>query len=294
MRIYHKAVVGLALSALALPGLMQSALADPPQIQKIVLKPDVAALLKQSTDVYKRMKSYRHTALLVIEGKNPANGQVIKQETRFTLALERPNKFAYKNDVKPTAAAVSDGKTFINFRGTDVPQYTKQSAPADFKGINIVDDVTFEPMATYLIALMLQGDALADKDVRAAIERASLKPATVTENGKKWQVLVFPFGQGQQDPTEIYFNAEDHLIGKAVQRLTQFDITIVETFENVSANKPVEASVFQYTPPDNAKHVEKFIPVQKPDDARNTPRRTFKPVLTSLEKVDRAHSRNKE
>ena len=280
MLIYRQVVLGLALTMLTLSAQTRPALADPPIVPKTSVKPEVAALLKQSTDVYKKMKSYRHTALFVFEGKNPTTGEAVKKETRFTLALERPNKFAYKNDSQPISAAVSDGKTFINFRGSDVAQYTKQTAPADFKGINIVDDVVFEPLATYVIALMLQGDALADKDVRVAMEKATIKPGTVTENGKKWQVLLLPFGQ--VDPTEIYFNAEDHLIGKAIQHISQFDIKVVETYENVSINKPIDSAVFQYTPPETAKRIEKFVPVQKPDDARNLPRPNVRPVLTSV------------
>ncbi len=280
MRFYRQVALGLALATLTLSARIGPALADPPTVLKSSLKPEVATLLKQATDVYKKMKSYRHTALFVIEGKNPTTGETVKRETRFTLALERPNKFAYKNDSHPVSAAVSDGKTFINFRGSDIAQYTKQTAPADFKGINIVDDVTFDPLATYVIALMLQGDVLADKDVRLALERATLKPGTVTENGKKWQIVSMPFGQ--QDPTEIYFNAEDHLIGKAVQRIAQFDVKIVETYVDVSINKPINAAVFQYTPPETAKRIEKFVPVQKPNDARNMPRHHASPVLTNL------------
>lgn len=275
MRLYHQTVVGLALTALALPGPLRPALAEPQATKSVSLKPDVAALIKQSTDTYKRMKSYRHTAIFVIEFKNPMTGAAVKQENRYTLALERPNKFVYKNDTQPTAAAVSDGKTFINFRGGDTPQYTRQTAPADYKGINIVDDVTFEPLATYVIALMLQGDPMADKDVRAALEKASLKPGAVTENGKKWQVLSMPFGP--QELTDIYFNAEDHLIGKCVQHIEPQGAKIVETYENVSINKPIDPTVFQYTPPEGAKRIEKFLPAQKPDDARNAPSRRSRP-----------------
>jgi outer membrane lipoprotein-sorting protein len=276
MRLSASILLGLALTTLLLPGPTRPALAAPPIAPKSSVKPDVAALLKQSTDVYKKMKSYRHTALFVVEGKNPTTGAAVKQETRYTLALERPNLFAYKNDSRPLSAAVSDGKTFVNFRGGETLQYTRQKAPADFKGINIVDDVVFEPLATYVIALMLQGDALADKDVRDAMEKAVLKPATVTENGKKWQVLSVPFGQ--QDPTDFYFNTEDHLIGKAVQKIAQFNVKVTETFENVSINKPLDAAVFQYTPPEKASRIEKFLPTQKPNDARNRPRRLPTPL----------------
>lgn len=280
MRLSRQAVLGLALTALVLPGSAARLLAEPPAAVKSSLKPEVAALIKASTDIYKKMKSYRHTAVVVLEGKDES-GVTRKQETRYTLALDRPNKFVYKDDSKPATAAVSDGKTFINYKSSDTPQYTKQTAPTDYKGINIVDDVTFEPLATYIIALMLQGDALADKDVRAALEKATLKPGTVTENGKKWQVITFVFGGDA--PTDVYFNAEDHLIGKSIQKLDQFDIKIVETYENVSVNKPIDATVFQYTPPANAQKVEKFRPVQKPDDARNSLPTRSHPVLTAMD-----------
>ena len=133
----------------------------------------------------------------------------------------------------------------------------------------------------YVIAPMLQGDALADKDARSALEKATLKPGTVTENGKKWQVLTTVFGQ--LEATEIYFNAEDHLIGKTVIHVAQQGFKAVETFENVSINKPIDAAVFQYTPPEGAKRIEKFLPAQKPDDARNRPRRNSRSVLTGLQ-----------
>lgn len=282
MHLYRQAVLSIVLAAFALPGAIQLALADPPAVKKNSLKPDVAALIKQSAEVYKKMKSYRHTALFVIEFTDPATGIVRKRENRYTLALERPNKFAYKNDTQPTAAAVSDGKTFINFRGDETGetrQYTKQNAPADFKGINIVDDVTFEPLATYIIALMLQGDSLADKDVRMGLEKATLRPGTVTESGKKWQVLSMPFGR--QERTEIYFNTEDHLIGKCVQDLGLQGAKITETYENVSIDKPIDSAVFQYTPPAGAKRIEKFLPTQNPNDARNMPRRNSRTVLSA-------------
>jgi outer membrane lipoprotein-sorting protein len=232
------------------------------------LKPDVAALLKQSTDLYKKMKSYRHTAKWSFTTK--AQDSEIHDDVTFTLALERPNRFVYKMDSKslifPPAAAYSDGVNFINFKARNVPtptkQYTKVPAPASYKGINIVDDVEFQPIATYVIALMLQGDALADKDVRAAMEKATLKPP-VTENGKKWQVIEMVFGP-EETLIDLYFGQDDHLIGKANQT---GDTRITESIESVKIDKPIEASVFQYTLPPDAKRVERFSAPQRIDDA---------------------------
>jgi len=289
MRLPHQAILSLALAACVLSGTTRSVFAGPPTAAKSSLKPEVAALLQLSTAVYKKMKSYRHTALYVVEGINPTSHTTIRQEYRFTLALDRPNKFVYRADTDPVAAAVSDGKTFINFRGRQTGQnreYTQANAPADYKGIDIVNAVNFDPLGTYLIALMLQGDLLADKDVKSNLEKAALKPTTVTENGKKWQVMTTVFST--LGPTEIYFNAESHLIGKVVLHPTVVPIKITETYENVSIDTPIDPTVFHYTVPKDAKRLDKLTPIvpakvtpiQKPDDARNMPRRNTGSVLT--------------
>ena len=38
--------------------------------------------------------------------------------------------------------------------------------------------------------------------------------------------------------------------------------------ENVRVDKPVDAALFQYSPPADAKKVDKFTGVQRPTDAR--------------------------
>jgi len=243
--------------------------------KKADLKPDVAAIVKQSTSVYAKMKSYRHTAKWNISVKSPEGEK--HEDLNFTLAMERPNRFVYKMDSTSQffapVAAYSDGTTFINFKAklapTPTQEYTKTAAPADYKGINIVDDVEFQPIATYVIALMLQGDALADKDVRAALEKASVKPS-VTENGKKWQVVEMLFGPSEA-PISLYFGQDDHLIGKAVQKADPQDVNntkITETIEGIKIDKAIEPATFQYTLPSDAKQVQRFSAPQRPNDAR--------------------------
>ena len=269
--------VGLVTGLAAIQaGTLAAPLQDAKEEQKSELKPDVAALLKQSTDVYKQMKSYRHTAKWSISVKGPEGD--VHEDLTFTLALERPNRFAYKMDSKsqffPPVAAYCDGTTFINFKAKGQPtptrEYTKTKAPAGYKGINIVDDVEFQPIATYIIALMLQGDALADKDVRAAMEKATVKPP-VTENGKKWQVLEMPFGS-EGVPIDLYIGQDDHLIGKATQLpgkpAPQGDTKITEVVDSIKINQPIEANTFQYVLPADAKQVERFSAPQRPNDAR--------------------------
>src|SRR5579884_36453 len=250
---------------------------------KSALKPEVAALINQATATYKNLQSYQHTAVMAAVGKGPQGD--FRSEVTYTLALERPNKFAYRvdqlpEDAVPVSEAVCDGKTFFNYRLIEGhgKQYIKTPAPATYKEINIVDDVLFEPLATYVIALMLQGDALADKDVRAALEKATLRP-NVMEGGKTWQVLVVPFGPNEA-PYEFYFDSETHRLARAVTRPPRregqrfYIESLTETVDNVSLNKPVDASVFQYAPPEDAREVKKFSTPgeQPPGTARRDPR----------------------
>jgi thiol-disulfide isomerase/thioredoxin len=223
---------GLALSAVALSMGLHPARADDP-------KPDVVALLKQSTTAYKQMKSYQHLEVWKM-------GQ---QEVKYTLALERPNKFAFKSSNSNEDAAVSDGKSFVNFQ-SQIHEYTKTPAPATYAGINIVDDVTFQPQVTYLIALMLQGNALADKNFTASLIAHLKVGPTATLDGKKADTLVM---DGNGYTFTFYLDATTHRIVKCVQAITRQQFTISETVTDVKVNQPIDPTVFQYTPPPQAK-----------------------------------------
>lgn len=252
-----------------------------PAAEKAALKPEVAALLKESTAVYSAMKSYRHVSEYIIKGQNQ-EGEINRTLT-YTLALERPNKFCYKSDEATGDAAVSDGKTFINHRvdnqtsAREHTYYTKTVAPDSYKGINIVDDVTFT-YGTYMVALMLQGDVLADKDVRAAFEQATVKPG-VLDNGKKYDLLTAPFMDttlGRVRPILFYFDAATHLLHKTVDAQggdsTQHtSLKLTEIIENVQIDKPIPASTFEYKPPKNARLI-----VSLPARRRGQIARTYK------------------
>ncbi|HLJ53891.1 MAG TPA: DUF2092 domain-containing protein, partial [Chthonomonadaceae bacterium] len=241
-------------------------LAGAPAKPAVELKRDVAAIIKQSTETYAKMKSYKHTAKWTDTEMEVSSGREVHESLDFTLALDRPNRFAYKLDtastIFPAVAAYCDGKTFINFKEKKEPtpykQFIKTAAPAAYKGINIVDDVEFQPLGTYIVALMLQGDALADKDVRAALEAAVVK-APVTENGKKWYVLEMPFGQ-DKSPVLLYIGADDHLIGKSVLKSASTrngtSIKITEVIEGIKIDKPIEPATFQYALPSDASEVK--------------------------------------
>lgn len=280
MSLVFRTIACTVLCCVGLAGIVRqeiTAHADEAKIDSVKtteIKPEVMALLKQSTDAYKKMKSYEADVVMKTEAGNPNNETVpVSDDEHFVLALERPNRFCYKAIAAGNGtAAVSNGKTFINFK-SNRNQFMKTPAPAEYKGINIVDDVEFAPLGTYFIALMLQGDALADKDVKDSLQKASLGPV-VTENGKKWQVLHILFGP-REDKYDLYFGADDHLLGKTVLKFilpnlpNRVEATQTELLQNVRIDKQVDPSAFEYTPPDRAHQVEKFTAPQRPGDARN-------------------------
>lgn len=217
---------------------------------------DVAAFYKQITTAYQNLKSYQHLAVYTRQAATPQGEQKLVQ--KFTLALERPNKFVFKSDKSGIAAVASDGKTLLNFRqGETTGEYTKSDAPAAYKGINLVEDVLFEPQATYLIALALQGDVLADKDMDAVLAQAKMGAKT-QENGKACQTVVITNANATMT---IYADAATHRIVKIVQKATKVDSSVSEEIQDAQINKPIDAAVFKYTPPEGAKLVTKLTPI---------------------------------
>lgn len=240
---------------------------DKDEVKQSDIKPEIAALVREATAAYKKMKTYRHTAHWSFS-MQAAEGE-LRDDLNFTLALDRPNRFVYRLENRSSlfgpVNASCDGKTFINLKSEagHPPQYTRTKAPDAYKGINIVDDVSFHPLGTYLIALMLQGDLMADHEVKEAFMKATLKDP-VTENGKKWIVVNLPFGP-DETVSLIYFSADDHRIGKTVQKGSS---RVTELIDGVKVDKPIEATLFQYTTPANAVQVERFSGPQRPGDAR--------------------------
>lgn len=246
-------ILGAFALIVSLVGISAAIQKEPEPAKKKEVKPEVMALLKKSIAVYQKMKSYRHTATWSIEA--PTEEGTLKESLKFVLAVDRPNRFVYKTETKselflPTAA-YCDGNYFINFR-SKVNQFVKKKAPATYKGINIIDDVEFQPIATYIVALMLQGDPLGDKDIRRGFEGAVLKPL-VTEKGKKWHVIEMPLTE--DEPVYLLYISEDGRVGKVIQRGIQ---KISETIEDVVVDKPLDDKVFQYKLPEDAKEVQRF------------------------------------
>lgn len=226
------------------------------------VRPEVGTLIKQATAAYQGMKSYRHVAECIEKGRD-LNGGEVNLTTSYVLALERPNKFCYRSEEPKGSAAVSDGKTFINYRNDDTEAtngrtyFTRMPAPATYKNINIVDDITFR-LGSYLVALMLQGNVYADKEISTSLSKATLK-AGVTDNGKKYDVIATTYQDGDvQCDVQFLFDATTHLLRKTYSVDSQrtparrSEIQVTEILEEVQIDKPIPASVFQYSPPKGA------------------------------------------
>ncbi len=266
MRNTTRLTIGIALAASPLLGCTNAAFAAPPATPssavKAGLNAETAALLDKSTAVYKKYKSYQHTATYAVQQKTKDG--VNKQSMKFTLALERPNKFRYASVPDTNVLAVSDGKSFYNFHG-QTAEYTKTPVGPTYKNINIVDDVMFQPLGTYLIALMLQGDATADKQFNSELKAMKVGPP-VMEAGKKW----IPLGLSAQGSTmTFYFDAAAHTLGKVVQSGGNGNFTLTETYSDVKVNQPIEASVFKFTAPPKATMVAKFTDPQAAAEAES-------------------------
>lgn len=265
MRIYSPTMLGTLLAAAAL-----SAMATPTAVPAFAaqsaqradgtsIDTEVATLYKQITAAYQGLKTYQHTAIYTRTIITSQGG--LRQTTKFRLALERPNKFVFRSDNPNADAAVSDGTTFTNYRaGQTGGEYTKHPASATYKGLNIVDEVMFEPQGTYLVALALQGDVLADKDMMTVLSHAKMGDK-VQENGKTYQTAIIP------DPhatMTLFVDADTHRLTKIVQKAIDSEASVTEEFQDVQIDKPIDSSVFKYTPPTKAKRVAKFT--EQPDE----------------------------
>ncbi len=212
------------------------------------IRPSVMKLLNEATSVYSKMTSYQHTAEVI--QRNAQNA--IESDHAYTLAIVRPNKFVYKSDDASQGAAVCDGSYYVNYSGTD-HTYTRSAAPASLDEIDIVNGVNFDAIGTYLVALMIQNRPLADPQIRSAFEHAG-GVVTETDNGVQYETVTAPLVP-DAPPAIIYFNAKTHLIHKVVIRETNVKESTIEVLEDIHINQPIANTVFQFTPPKDARWV---------------------------------------
>ena len=217
------------------------------------LKPEVRKLLNESLAAYGKLKAYQHTAIVTIRGRG-AKGPV-KSVLHYALAVDRPNKFCFKNLSAPGVACVCDGITFINFNGRS---YSSARAPSSIKDLPLVKDVLFQPLGTYVVALMLQGDWSADEELKTAFEKATVE-MTGDESGRKWQILVVPYGTSGV-PARFYFDPVDHMLGMMTQTIGGGKAKLTETFASTSKGFVLEPALFAFRPPLGAMRSDAQLP----------------------------------
>lgn len=214
------------------------------------MRPEVATLLKQATDAYQHMHTYRHTAELL---QRDAQGQIVLDRA-YTLALERPNKFCYRSESNSATTIVCDGQYCVNYDGAD-KTFLRTRAPASISQIDFVSDVTFDGIASYLVTLMLQGNALTDPDIAQGLSTAG-PPTTVNENGKSYRVISFNL-PSDGSPISLYFDSASHLLHKSViKQADQAELT--EIIENVKIDQPIPSDIFQFVVPAGAHWITMF------------------------------------
>lgn len=221
-------------------------IADPPAGQTDI-QPAVSTLLQQATLAYRQMHSYQHTAELLDRNAQGA----VTEDRAYTFALELPNKFCYRSDDNGTDAVVCNGKLFTDFNST-ARDFIRYTAPASYTQVDLVYGINFEGVASYMIALMLQGNVLADPELRLGLEKADA-PKIVTDNGVQYQMISFPLKAGEP-PIQLYFDISTHLLHKSLMK-TDGKGENAEIIENVKINQPIQPSLFQYTPPNGARWV---------------------------------------
>jgi len=245
---------GLALALISLTGGIGPLQADPPAkvSDTPTLNPQVASLLKQAEAAYQKLNSYQHTEVLKVE----AAGSKASPAGKFMLALERPNKFCFRQPGGDgMTTIVSDGKNLFKYRDRTL-EYIRVAAPDSFKDMTIVDEEALLSPASSLVVLMLQGGPVAEKKLAEFL--AHFIPGDdVTEGKRKYQTLSDSEGELT---TRLYFDATTHLFTRWSNTDKQHGLTATETLQDVALNKPIKPSVFQYAPPLGATQVEKFTP----------------------------------
>ncbi len=230
---------------------LTSPLAKPSTTTKAGWDPKVVAMLDSSTAVYKKYKTYQHTAIFTVEMK--AKDGIHKRGKQFTIAIERPNKFRFASSQNLDVLLISDGKWFYNYHAS-TGEYTKAHVGATLADIDLVHGVEFQALGTYLVALMLQGNATANTEY-SGILKATRVEEPVLQNGRKLIPLAYKV-PGRS--FTFYFDAKSHRLEKLISSANDGYIVVTELETDVKIDQPILASLFTFTPPEDAKLVARF------------------------------------
>jgi outer membrane lipoprotein-sorting protein len=194
------------------------------------------------------MKSYQHTATFRASGT--AQGKKVDQSAKFSMAMVRPNKFAFKMVSNTAVAVVSDGKQVTDFRAGE---YSQTPAPALLKDLKLDQD-DFDPVAgSFLIAHLLEDTVYTDRSLLGILIKSSGHKG-LAAGSKTYDVIDFPI---VGITFILYFDPATHLLERAAAKVPDQDLTLTETFDAVEIDKPVPDSAFTFALPKSAKKVAK-------------------------------------
>ena len=232
------------------------------------LDPQVAALLRAASDAYMKMHSYRHTVVQNWRGETEEG--VTEKSESCPFAIQRPNKFLY-TCFDSSYVQVSDGRIFVDYLGNE---YRKNPAPSAFNKVEIGQDAGWpNPQANSFVMLLFQGKMLQMLQGKLTWRSAhgekqipDFKPGPVVEEeGRQYQTILRVWSDTHQDT--LYFDSGTHLIARMKQEFHDGGgkLTIIERFDNIEINRPIDESLFKFTPPDEATLVKEFTPLPKDD-----------------------------
>ncbi|MCA9423677.1 MAG: DUF2092 domain-containing protein [Candidatus Omnitrophica bacterium] len=218
------------------------------------IDPKAQDVLNKMADYLESAKSYQVSTTWITDAS--AQGLQNKSVSHATVALERPNKFAFRlTGDSPKTVIISDGKELTSYL-ENYRSIAKEAVPDDFSSMagslvaNVIGQTPYHGfLFTEDVSAGLVGDA--SKIAYHGIEE---------KDGVKCHHLeVFREGPGFQ----LYIQEGDQPVVRAIvpdtkmmeerlsYRVPGIQVEISFSFDDWKVNQPIDPSVFAFTPPED-------------------------------------------
>ncbi|HZW33807.1 MAG TPA: DUF2092 domain-containing protein [Isosphaeraceae bacterium] len=223
--------------------------------------PTAEAVLRQTTDFYKKVKSF------AVDVERTQKMGAITMKTTIAIAVQRPNRFAIRTKGGGPAGidVVSDGKTLC-VSITPLQKYTEGEAPDSVEGLGN------DPIVQGILQGLMIGELCADDPYAKLMEgvKTATNAGQETLDGVKTHHLKFT--QDQFD-WEMWIAASgEPLIRRIVVDLTkglansplaqQFKnqkLDLTQDFKDWRIDQSVDEKSFAFEPPKGAQKVDSFL-----------------------------------
>ena len=244
------------------------------------------AVLKEAADTYKRAKTYRDQAEMVVEIS--IQDMENKITIPFDLTVKKPGMMRVESDNPLLGVSlVSDGKNIWNYK-KGANEYTKKDAP-ELQALAKDEGGPLGMMKSpILLSTIVSGDPLAEIEEDVTSKRLV---GTETVDGAECDVIEMT----QTDSTaRIWVDRKRKLIVKLVLEVGGGEkgaggpatLKITETHKEIVLDDKVPDGEFTFSPPEGAKLVETFTRKKRSRKKRERADLTGKPapelVLTDL------------